>query len=970
MKIAIVTQGLTFNGDSLATEGLGGSETAVLCMAQALGDLGDEVSVFCNCDKPGLYGNVAYYKASEFDRQMSFSEPDVIIASRWSEYLARGHRSALNVIWLHDTPHNNKSLVANSALCDIAFVLSEFQKELYEEEIPQLNNIYKVTRNGLTEDLRHVTPNIDMENFDVFYTSRPERGLGALLTEVMPRVWEKVPQARLKVATYFNDDPAIAREIRELHKACLEEMSNLGDRAVFLGGLKKEALYEQMRNSAVLAYPTVFPEISCISAMEAQANGLPLVTTDSFALSETAAGGVLVKDWYSEDYFDRFSAEVVNLLQNEDARVEAAARGQEHVKKRKYFWKDIAKEWQTLFAKMLSDRLKENKEAAVASLIADNEYEAARIAADSIGVDFTYEFDDSDEQISQEHLQESKEVHNALTLLLEGTLQPRRILCVPNGIECQSYWHANSDGPEVVVMAEDEVHKGILQSILSSLGRKARVETEEDLSKEAASENGKFDLLILTKSIENKKFYRNYLKEVQAKFLRKTGMLATVNSFGHRLSSASRQKCNRYWRVSVRDLQKIFDGASVPVRVCPVAIGSSSSGDKYGAYVSLCGYCKSPSQMSVNDKLLRSRPYQKVSLCMIVGNDYHWLPQCLHAVEKYVDEIILIDTANSEDTKAIAKRYGAKWFHEPFQDFSTARNASISKATGDWVLWMDCDEQLIDPQNFRRYLQSVVFDGFAIKQNHLMLDADIDPDNPIRLFRRLPKYKFRGLIHEHPEDTERGDYDTPIEPSLLISDVDIAHFGYVKESMRRRKCSRRNMTLLLKDVEENGKKGRMLTWVLVARDYVNIAKWEMEKYGGKVPAGGIGHAALEAAIETYWSATRNADKYLGSARKNYQEALMIMYKSGLSYRPYGMVPFLANASFGRVTEDQVNSNEELPVNLQMFLCEEEYADFCRVESARQVGEDVEPKWVLQCGLPEPERILSHAVSVNLDLVAA
>jgi glycosyltransferase involved in cell wall biosynthesis len=48
------------------------------------------------------------------------------------------------------------------------------------------------------------------------------------------------------------------------------------------------------------------------------------------------------------------------------------------------------------------------------------------------------------------------------------------------------------------------------------------------------------------------------------------------------------------------------------------------------------------------------------------------------------------------DTIAIAQQYGAKVSHfEWCNDFAAARNYSASLATGDWILTLDADEELI-----------------------------------------------------------------------------------------------------------------------------------------------------------------------------------------------------------------------------------------------------------------------------------
>lgn len=89
-----------------------------------------------------------------------------------------------------------------------------------------------------------------------------------------------------------------------------------------------------------------------------------------------------------------------------------------------------------------------------------------------------------------------------------------------------------------------------------------------------------------------------------------------------------------------------------------------------------------------------------ISLCIITKNAENDLKNCLESVKDVVDEIILVDTGSKDNTKKIAFEYKAKIFDYDWQDnFSEARNYSLSKVTTDWVLILDSDEILVDKNN-------------------------------------------------------------------------------------------------------------------------------------------------------------------------------------------------------------------------------------------------------------------------------
>ena len=82
-----------------------------------------------------------------------------------------------------------------------------------------------------------------------------------------------------------------------------------------------------------------------------------------------------------------------------------------------------------------------------------------------------------------------------------------------------------------------------------------------------------------------------------------------------------------------------------------------------------------------------------LSLCMIVKDEEEVIRRCLDSVINIVDEIIIVDTGSTDKTKEIAKEYTRKVYDFKWiDDFSEARNFSFSKASKEYILWMDADE--------------------------------------------------------------------------------------------------------------------------------------------------------------------------------------------------------------------------------------------------------------------------------------
>ena len=115
-----------------------------------------------------------------------------------------------------------------------------------------------------------------------------------------------------------------------------------------------------------------------------------------------------------------------------------------------------------------------------------------------------------------------------------------------------------------------------------------------------------------------------------------------------------------------------------------------------------------------------------ISLCMIVKNEELVLGRCLDSVKNLMDEIIIVDTGSTDKTKEIASLYTNKIYDFPWiNDFAAARNFSFSKATKDYIMWLDADDVLLYEDDKPTY-------SF----------------NRERLLKRSCNYTWSGQVHE------------------------------------------------------------------------------------------------------------------------------------------------------------------------------------------------------------------------------
>lgn len=381
LAIGFITDGEAFHGASPEERALGGSETALVQMARALAQRGHRVQVFCRCPKPGLYQKVRYRDRKELVHAASEERFDIMIVSRFFAALDLPLQAGLKVLWNHDILDKPMELSNRLDSLDLALVLSRFHADDYISRLPACAGKIAVTRNGLDLELvARSVRGVERQPGLVTYVSRPERGLKLLLKHVWPRVNDALPDMRLALCGYQVKDtklhPAVQREYEEI-----ERLISQARNVEVLGGLAKDAYYRHVASCQALLYPCVFPEISCIAALEAQAVGTPIITSRSYALAET----VYEPDFLvagrpgSPEYLDAFVEKAVKLLAEPGRAAQSAARAREQVWQR-HDWALIAAEWETLFLERLQSRLNTQGQAlAVSMLLAGDRQGAARV---------------------------------------------------------------------------------------------------------------------------------------------------------------------------------------------------------------------------------------------------------------------------------------------------------------------------------------------------------------------------------------------------------------------------------------------------------------------------------------------------------------------------------------------------------------------------------------------------------------
>ncbi len=179
-------------------------------------------------------------------------------------------------------------------------------------------------------------------------------------------------------------------------------------------------------------------------------------------------------------------------------------------------------------------------------------------------------------------------------------------------------------------------------------------------------------------------------------------------------------------------------------------------------------------------------------MCLIARNEEKNLPLCLTPVAPLVDEIVVVDTGSTDNTRAVAADLGARVVEFRWrEDFAAARNEALDRATGDWIFWLDADDRL-DAVNVRRLTELLA--GLPERPQAYMMNClsvpPVGSDEVLvlphcRLFRRHPAIRWERRVHEQIlPSLER------VGHRIVGSDVQIQHVGYQDPTLQHRKANR------------------------------------------------------------------------------------------------------------------------------------------------------------------------------------
>lgn len=914
LDIAFLVPGLPFDGDTIKTQSLGGSETAGYYVAREMAARGHNVWVFSNIEQPGVFDGVVYSPLGNWQTFAASTPLDAAIVQRVPNMFMAPTNAKLNVLWCHDLPSGRSTGEVRGVAWNVdrVAVVSDMMADAYAETYGLPHSNLWVARNGIDTTIAKRDDTVVRNRKELICAARPERGFDVLLSRIMPRLLAADPDITLTLYGYHNP----VEHLAGFYAGIGDTIRALPEGSVRHGGeLDKAALYDAYRRGGVYVYPTpspimpTFVEVSCISVMEAQACGLPIVTSARGALAETIApdAGVLIDgDPMSDDYADQFCAAVLRYIDDDAVFARAQAAGAERAET--LDWTAQAEFWERSIEGALAD-LNDSQVRRAVHFYKHSAVEAALQALDEVPEDETakglrakilrdYAFIQSDAAIAEHYRAGGVETDERLTAMADPvhmfkenheprfsrvietlitTTQPDALIL---DYGCGHGWFS--------VFAHNQIGRRWLGVDLDPGAVKwSRTYAErhgnvpEDLRYvttaefHAAQDGALCDAAVCSEVLEHVRDPWTTILDIEARLKPGSPVIITVplgpTEFGTYNWFAFR---NHIWHFETHDVEEMFGGKPDFDLNCIVSGKNEITGDPIGSMmIRYISDGKALGPINRVRKQALQRPRQTVSASMICGGPMveetlHW---CLRSLAYFVDEIVIGNAGMSDEALRIANQYGARIVpaRNPLEHgFEAARNDSLDACRMDWVLWIDADERLVDGHMLAKYLRDNLFDGYAIRQHHFTCDASMKADTPVRLFRRDRGIKFFGMIHEHPE---KGVNAGPGE-IIILSDVHIAHVGYLSETIRRGRFNR-NHPLLIAD--EAKYPDRKLQKYMRMRDNDLLTMYECQNNGNVVTP--EAKARAQETVDLYRKYFLGQSGYIGAdALAYYGKALEIL----------------------------------------------------------------------------------------------
>tara|TARA_Y100000590_G_scaffold260404_1_gene292465 strand:- start:1118 stop:2101 length:984 start_codon:yes stop_codon:yes gene_type:complete len=279
----------------------------------------------------------------------SFKDINLILNNASHELI---EKNKINILWMHHFVNQEeaKNLGSKDFVSKLDYIVFNsnwnFEKFQYQFKIPEEKSI--VIRNAIEEISFKEKPK---DKFNLIYHTTPWRGLAQLLKVFknlkMENVKLNVCSSTIIYGKKFDD--VLGKKYENIFNEC-KSMENVN----YFGFIKNDKIVELLKDMHIFAHPSIWPETSCISAIEAMAAGCEVVTTNLGALYETCSpfGTFISFDRNLNNLEEKYQELLFNSIKNYwSEENQKKLKLQRETINLTYSWKKRAVEWSNFFNK-------------------------------------------------------------------------------------------------------------------------------------------------------------------------------------------------------------------------------------------------------------------------------------------------------------------------------------------------------------------------------------------------------------------------------------------------------------------------------------------------------------------------------------------------------------------------------------------------------------------------------------------
>mgnify|MGYP001200218421 CR=1 FL=1 len=259
-------------------------------------------------------------------------------------------KDKINVLWMHHFVNQKEAenLGSKDFVNKLDWIVYNsnwnFEKHVYQFKVPESKSI--VIRNAIEKiDFNQKTK----DKISLIYHTTPWRGLVPLLN-VFKKLNLKNVELNVCSSTIIYGkkfDKVLGKKFENIFDEC-KNTKNVN----YFGFLENQKIIELLKKMHIFSHPSIWPETSCIAAIESMAAGCEVVTTNLGALYETCSpfASFVHFDKNFENLEKKFSKALLNSIENYwTEENQSKLKLQRETINSTYSWEKRSIEWKNFF---------------------------------------------------------------------------------------------------------------------------------------------------------------------------------------------------------------------------------------------------------------------------------------------------------------------------------------------------------------------------------------------------------------------------------------------------------------------------------------------------------------------------------------------------------------------------------------------------------------------------------------------